>query len=39
MLKISNEIAHNGKSIGEVREFRRTLVQERPNEADAFSWN
>ena len=27
----------NGKSIGEVREFEELKVQERPNEADAFS--
>ena len=38
---IQNEIfggvAYNGKSIGEVRGIRRTLVQEFTNEADAFS--
>ena len=38
---IQNEIfggvACNGKSIGEVRGIRRTLVQEFTNEADAFS--
>jgi len=30
-------LADNGKSIGEVRDFEELKVQERPNEADAFS--
>jgi hypothetical protein len=34
---VAVRIADNGKSIGEVREKRRTLVQFRPNGADAFS--
>jgi hypothetical protein len=30
-------IAHNGKSIGEVRAFEELKVQETPNVANAFS--
>ena len=30
-------MAANGKSIGEVRAFEELKVQERPNEANAFS--
>ena len=31
------QIAYNGRSIGEVRAFGELKVQERLNEADAFS--
>jgi len=31
------KIAHNGKSIGEVRAFEEQEVQVRPNVANAFS--
>jgi len=34
---VKYEILHNGKSIGEVREFEELEVQEFVNVADAFS--